>query len=52
MKDRPENADSPEERHEKEHQLSRAVLQYLSGTGPFSDWRENRGEFEKLMVCI
>ncbi|KAF9060875.1 hypothetical protein BDP27DRAFT_1370138 [Rhodocollybia butyracea] len=49
MNDRPENTDSPEVRHEKERQLSKATLQYLSGTGPFADWRENCNKLEQLM---
>ncbi|KAJ7463541.1 ribonuclease H-like domain-containing protein [Mycena latifolia] len=38
MKGRPDNIDTPEERKAKETEVSKAFMQYLSGTGDFADF--------------
>lgn len=50
MKTRPSNSDLPQERATKERALSRSFMQYLAGTGPFSDWKDQRAGFEDIMV--
>ncbi|KAJ6603978.1 hypothetical protein B0H10DRAFT_1957553 [Mycena sp. CBHHK59/15] len=45
MADRPDNSDSPDQRKLKEGEVSKAIIQYLSGTGDFNDfdaeaWKE------------
>lgn len=53
MMDRPSNTDSREIRATKERELSAAFMQYLSSTGPaFGAWREDREEYETLMVSL
>ncbi|KAJ7877330.1 ribonuclease H-like domain-containing protein [Mycena leptocephala] len=49
MNSRPDNKDTPAERKVKEDQLSTASLQYLSGTGPFTGWKEAKAKFEQRM---
>ncbi|KAJ7882909.1 ribonuclease H-like domain-containing protein [Mycena leptocephala] len=49
MNSRPDNKDTPAERKAKEDQLSTAFLQYLSGTGPFTGWKEAKAKFEQRM---
>ncbi|KAJ6534718.1 hypothetical protein B0H10DRAFT_2246758 [Mycena sp. CBHHK59/15] len=48
MKNRPDNPDTAEERAVKEREVSKAVLQYSSGTGEFSDWAADREEWEDI----
>jgi hypothetical protein len=50
MNSRPDNKDTPAERKAKQDQLSTAFLQYLSGTGPFTGWKEAKAKFEQRMV--
>ena len=50
IKDHPSNKDSPTEQIEKEHAVSMAFLQYLALTGMFAAWKEEREEYEILMV--
>jgi hypothetical protein len=50
MKARPSNVDSPEQHVAKERALSKGFMQYLAGTGPFCDWRNERDSFEDIMV--
>jgi hypothetical protein len=52
MNSRPDNIykDTPAEHKAKEDQLSTAFLQYLSGTGPFTGWKEDEAKFEQWMV--
>ncbi|KAJ6597884.1 ribonuclease H-like domain-containing protein, partial [Mycena sp. CBHHK59/15] len=38
IKGRPDNLDTPEQRRVKEAQVSKAFMQYLSGTGDFADF--------------
>lgn len=42
MNSRPSNLDSPAVRQTKEDRLTTAFMQYLSGTGPFAEWEEDR----------
>ncbi|KAJ7284775.1 ribonuclease H-like domain-containing protein [Mycena rebaudengoi] len=55
MKSRPDNADPPVMRKEKEHELQQAFLQYLSRTGDFSEfdaeeWEEIYKNTDPIMV--
>ena len=50
IKGHPSNKDSPAERLEKERAVSTAFLQYISLTGVFAAWKEEREEYEILMV--
>jgi hypothetical protein len=50
MKDRPDNMDTPSQRRTKEQAVSAAFLQYLAGTGPFRDFRNEQEAYEKTMV--
>jgi hypothetical protein len=38
------------EKKQKEAQVSRAFLQYLSMTGPFKAWEKSRASFESVNV--
>ncbi|KAJ3734617.1 ribonuclease H-like domain-containing protein [Lentinula guzmanii] len=49
LKSHPGNDDSQAAQTEKERQLSKAVLHYLSGTGSFADWKAERADFEETM---
>ncbi|KAJ3791970.1 ribonuclease H-like domain-containing protein [Lentinula aff. detonsa] len=49
LKSHPGNDDSQAAQTEKERQLSKALLHYLSGTGPFADWEAERADFEETM---
>lgn len=50
MKTCPSNGDLPDVRIVKKRALSKAFLQYLAGTGPFSDWKDERESFEDIMI--
>ncbi|KAJ6602904.1 hypothetical protein B0H10DRAFT_2230082 [Mycena sp. CBHHK59/15] len=55
MADRPENLDSPEQRKLKEGEVSKAIIQYLSGMGDFNDfeaeaWEEIQGNIDPIAV--
>jgi hypothetical protein len=39
-----------DEKKQKEAQVSRAFLQYLSMTGPFKSWEKTRKNFETVNV--
>jgi hypothetical protein len=39
-----------QEKKQKEAQVSRACLQYLSMTGPFKSWEKTRKNFETVNV--
>ncbi|KAJ7670124.1 ribonuclease H-like domain-containing protein [Mycena polygramma] len=52
---RPDNEDTVQERAEKEKQVSKALMQYLSGSGDFSDfkpdeWRETNENDDPIEV--
>ncbi|KAJ6622322.1 ribonuclease H-like domain-containing protein [Mycena sp. CBHHK59/15] len=47
MKGRPDNLDTPEQRRVKEAQVSKAFMQYLSGTGDFADF--NTASWEQTL---
>ena len=48
MQDRPNNTDTLLQRSAKERTIKTIVMQYLSGTGTFQGWKEDRVSFE---VC-
>ncbi|KAJ6623316.1 ribonuclease H-like domain-containing protein [Mycena sp. CBHHK59/15] len=48
INDRPDNKDTAGDRKAKENKVSKAFMQYLSGTGDFSDF--NAEEWEQLYV--
>jgi len=55
VKSRPDNKDTPEQRTAKENEVSKAFMQYLSGTGDFSDfdpvdWKESKNNEDPLAV--
>ena len=51
--DRPNNTDSQAIQATKEHELSAAFMQYLLSTGSaFGIWKEDREEYETLMVSL
>ncbi|KAJ6618888.1 hypothetical protein B0H10DRAFT_1218947 [Mycena sp. CBHHK59/15] len=50
MKNRPDNTDTPEQRVAKEREVSKAFLQYLSGTGEFTDWADDRESWRDQYV--
>ncbi|KAJ7154126.1 ribonuclease H-like domain-containing protein [Mycena filopes] len=53
MNSRPDNPDTPEQKSEKEKQLTKAFMQYLAGTGDFSDlanWEEIEGNTDPVLA--
>jgi hypothetical protein len=50
MKAQPSNHDNIQECTTKERALSKSFMQYLAGTGPFADWRDQHDGFEDIMV--
>ena len=52
MVERPENQDIAQVRKQKEQALSKAFLHYLAASSHFPCWKDEREEFEKMMVWI
>lgn len=48
MNSRPDNADGPTIRKEKQRAVASAFMQYQSSTGPFADWRAQQEEYEDI----
>lgn len=45
-----EECEHQAERKKKEREVCEAFMNYLSSTGPFADWENNREPFERVFV--